>query len=85
MYDNANLSDVVLKAGETKICAHKVILAAQSPAFKAMFQVHYVLLSCLQDILLSQLIFVAVCLLLRLSLDYLSDSMLAVMAQPPAL
>ena len=39
MYDDAHLSDVVLKAENTKIYAHKVVLASQSPAFKAMFQV----------------------------------------------
>jgi len=39
LYNNALLSDVILKAGDCQVQAHRVILAAQSPSFKAMFQV----------------------------------------------
>jgi len=38
-YDDETFSDVVLKAGQTRVRAHKHILAAQSPSFMAMFQV----------------------------------------------
>ncbi len=39
LYNNALLSDVILKAGEFHVHAHRIILAAQSSSFKAMFQV----------------------------------------------
>jgi len=39
MYDCATFSDIILKAGSTRIHAHKVILAPQSASFQAMFQV----------------------------------------------
>ncbi len=39
LYNNTLLSDVTLKAGDCQVHAHKIILAAQSPSFKAMFQV----------------------------------------------
>ena len=38
-YNDASLSDVILKAGDCQVHAHKIILAAQSSSFKAMFQV----------------------------------------------
>ncbi len=38
-YNDTSLSDVILKAGDCRVHAHKVIVAAQSPSFKAMFQV----------------------------------------------
>ena len=38
-YNDTSLSDVILKAGDCQVHAHKIILAAQSPSFKAMFQV----------------------------------------------
>ena len=39
LYNKALLSDVILKAGDCQVHAHRVILATQSPSFKAMFQV----------------------------------------------
>ena len=38
-YDSTAFSDIVLKAGGTKVHAHKVMLAAHSPKLEAMFQV----------------------------------------------
>ena len=38
MLQDEQLCDIVLKAQETSICAHKVVLAAQSAYFKAMFE-----------------------------------------------
>lgn len=38
-FDDETTSDIVLKAGETRVHAHKAILSAQSALFKAMFQV----------------------------------------------
>lgn len=38
-YNDAALSDVTLKAGDCQVHAHRIVLAAQSPWFKAMFQV----------------------------------------------
>ena len=38
-YDNAAFSDVVLKARDTKMHAHKLVLAAHSASLQAMFQV----------------------------------------------
>ena len=38
-FDDASLSDIVVKAGEAKIHAHKNVLSAHSSTFKAMFQV----------------------------------------------
>lgn len=37
-FDDASLSDIVVKAGEAKIHAHKIVLSAHSSTFKAMFQ-----------------------------------------------
>lgn len=37
--DDPVTADVILKAGKTKLHAHRIVLAAQSPLFKAMFQV----------------------------------------------
>lgn len=39
LFDDPVSSDIAIKAGDTTIHAHKSILAAQSPTFKAMFQV----------------------------------------------
>ena len=39
LYNDAAFSDVVIKAGRTGLKAHKAILAAHSPTFKAMFEV----------------------------------------------
>lgn len=39
LFDDPATSDVVLTAGDTTVHAHKTILAAQSPTFRAMFQV----------------------------------------------
>lgn len=38
-FDDSSTSDIVVKAGETRIHAHKIVLAAHSTLFKAMFQV----------------------------------------------
>lgn len=38
LYESKILSDVVLTVGETKIKAHRAILAVRSPFFKAMFR-----------------------------------------------
>lgn len=38
LLENKNFSDVTLSAGEKEFPAHKVILTARSPVFKAMFQ-----------------------------------------------
>lgn len=38
-FENQVSSDVIVKAGYTTVHAHKLILAAQSPFFRAMFQV----------------------------------------------
>jgi len=38
-YNDTSLSDVIFKAGDCQVHAHKIILAAQSPSFEAMFQV----------------------------------------------
>lgn len=38
-FDDPVTGDVVLKAGDTSLHAHKIVLAAQSTLFKAMFQV----------------------------------------------
>lgn len=38
LYHDAQLTDISVKAGSTEINAHKVVLAAHSPCFKAMFQ-----------------------------------------------
>ena len=38
LFDDPASSDVVLTAGDTTVHAHKTILAAQSPTFRAMFQ-----------------------------------------------
>ena len=38
-FDDPLTSDVVLKADDTSLHAHKIVLAAQSTLFKAMFQV----------------------------------------------
>ena len=40
-YNDPILSDVVLKAGETRIHAHRVVLSSHSPSFKAMFLVRH--------------------------------------------
>jgi len=40
-FDNFQTSDIVVKAGEAKIHAHKVVLSAHSSLFKAMFQVMF--------------------------------------------
>lgn len=40
-YYDAQLSDILVKAGSTEINAHKVVLAAHSPSFRAMFQASY--------------------------------------------
>ena len=37
--DDPVTADVILKAGNTELHAHRIILAAQSALFKAMFQV----------------------------------------------
>ncbi|KAL0050731.1 hypothetical protein WJX82_005996 [Trebouxia sp. C0006] len=37
-YNDAALSDVTLKAGDCQVHAHRIVLAARSPWFKAMFQ-----------------------------------------------
>lgn len=39
LFDDPASSDVAIKAGDTTVHAHKTILAAQSPTFRAMFQV----------------------------------------------
>ena len=39
LFDDPVSSDVEIKAGDTTVHAHKLILIASSPAFKAMFQV----------------------------------------------
>ena len=39
LFDDPVSSDIVIKTGDTTVHAHKLVLAAQSPAFKAMFQV----------------------------------------------
>lgn len=41
LFDNPVSSDVAIKAGNTTVHAHKLILAAQSPALQAMFQVKH--------------------------------------------
>jgi len=38
IYEDDQMSDVTIKAGDTVIHAHKVVLAAHSASFKAMFQ-----------------------------------------------
>jgi hypothetical protein len=38
-FDDSSTSDIVVMAGEAKIHAHKIVLSAHSPLFKAMFQV----------------------------------------------
>lgn len=38
IYEYAQMSDVILKAGGTEVHAHKVALTAHSASFKAMFQ-----------------------------------------------
>ncbi|DBA99211.1 TPA: Galactose oxidase, central domain [Trebouxia sp. C0006] len=37
-FDDSSTSDIVAMAGEAKIHAHKIVLSAHSPLFKAMFQ-----------------------------------------------
>lgn len=39
LFDDAASSDIAIKARDTTVHAHKIILAAQSPYFRAMFQV----------------------------------------------
>lgn len=49
LFDDPASSDVALTAGDTTVHAHKTVLAAQSPTFRAMFQVstvHAGLVSC---------------------------------------
>lgn len=38
-FDDPSSSDIVVKAGETRLHAHKIVLTAHSALFKAMFQV----------------------------------------------
>ena len=38
-FDDPSTSDIVVKAGETKVHAHKIVLTAHSAFLKAMFQV----------------------------------------------
>lgn len=38
LFENDAFSDVMLKCGDVKLSAHKSILAARSPVFKAMFE-----------------------------------------------
>ena len=38
-YNNTAFSDIILEAQCTRVHAHKVVLAAHSPALKAMLQV----------------------------------------------
>ena len=39
-YDDPETSDILVKAGDKEIHAHKIILSAQSALFRAMFQVY---------------------------------------------
>ena len=39
LYDDTGSSDVVVKAENVEVCAHRAVLAAHSPSFKAMFTV----------------------------------------------
>ncbi len=59
-YNDASLSDVILKAGDCHVHAHKIVLAAQSPSFKAMFQVQLLVLIACHAI--SLLLYVSTCL-----------------------
>ena len=60
-YNDTSLSDVILKAGACQVHAHKIILAAQSPSFKAMFQVQ--LLTLITCHAISALLYLSICLL----------------------
>ena len=39
LYDDTGSSDVIMKAGNVQIRAHRTVLAAHSPSFRAMFTV----------------------------------------------
>ena len=39
MFDDEAFKDVTFKAGEMQVQAHKVLVAAQSPVLRAMFQI----------------------------------------------
>ena len=39
LHDSAAFSDIVLKTEDTRVQAHKVVLAAHSASLEAMFQV----------------------------------------------
>ena len=59
-YNDASLSDVILKAGDCQVHAHKIVLAVQSPLFKAMFQVQ--LLALITCYAISALLYLSICL-----------------------
>ncbi|KAA6422451.1 MAG: hypothetical protein FRX49_07626 [Trebouxia sp. A1-2] len=50
-FDNCSTSDIVIKAGEATIHAHKIVLSVHSSLFRAMFQVDKLWWLCLQQII----------------------------------